>query len=62
MRYGEGTLVYPTFAGEKLTATIGDSIAFGEAELAYPLDYIAWAIRHYQSNPEARESLPSLHG
>jgi hypothetical protein len=57
----DATIVYPSVAGEQLTAKIGDSIAFGDAEFLEPLDEIVSAIRIFHANPQACESLPSLH-
>jgi hypothetical protein len=56
----DGTIVYPTFSGDTLTARIGNIIAFCDAEFKMSLDEIATAIQHFHSDAAARESLPSL--
>ena len=56
-----GTVAYPTFRGDALTAQIGNSIAFRDAEFQDPLDVIASTIQVFYDDPNARDALPSLH-
>jgi hypothetical protein len=55
------TIAYPTFRGNAMTAQIGNSVAFRDAEFQDSLDSIATAIQAFYHEPEARNALPSLH-
>jgi hypothetical protein len=57
----DATIAYPGFHGDELTAHIGHSIAFPEAEFRAPLESIASTILTFRDNPDARNALPSLH-
>lgn len=57
----EATIAYPTFRGEAMTARIGDSIAFRDAEFQEPLEVIASTVQKFYHDPDARSALPSLH-
>lgn len=54
-------IAYPILRGDALTAKIGDSVAFRDAEFQEPLDKIASAIQACYDDPEKRNALPSLH-
>jgi hypothetical protein len=56
-----GTIVYPTFRGEQVTARIANAVSFRDAEFQDPLDTIADAISAFALEPEACSTLPSLH-
>ncbi len=58
----DATIAYPTFRGNAVTAQIGNSVAFRDAEFRDPLELIASTIRAYNDDPDARKELPSLHG
>ena len=55
------TIVYPTFRGDAITAQIGNSVAFKDAEFQDSLDSIAASIQMFYDDTEARKALPSLH-
>ena len=57
----EATIAYPAFRGDAMTARIGDSIAFRDAEFQEPLEVIVSTIQEFYNNPDARGALPSLH-
>ncbi len=57
----DATIVYPTFRGDEITATVAECVAFRDAEFRAPLETIASAILAYYDNPAARTRLPSLH-
>jgi hypothetical protein len=57
----DATIAYPTFRGDAMTAQIGDSIAFRDAEFQDPLEVIASTIQEFYIAPDARSALPSLH-
>jgi hypothetical protein len=57
----DATIAYPTFRGDAMTARIGDSIAFRDAEFQDSLEVIASAIQQFYNDPDARIALPSLH-
>ena len=43
----DGTIIYPTIVGNKLTAKIGNIIAFSDSAFVDPLDQVASAIRNF---------------
>ncbi len=57
----DATIAYPTFRGDALSAQIGNSIAFRDAEFQDPLEVIASTIQAFYDDPDARNALPSLH-
>ena len=57
----EATIAYPAFRGDDMTARIGDSIAFRDAEFQEPLEVIVSTIQEFYNGPDARGALPSLH-
>ena len=56
----DATIVYPSFKGDVIAATIGDKIVFCDAEFKDPLESVFKIIQVYHQNPEARTVLPSL--
>jgi len=57
----DATIAYPTFRGDAMTAQIGNSIAFRDAEFQDPLEAIASTIHAIYDDPNVRNALPSLH-
>lgn len=57
----DGTIVYPPFRGEHMTARIANAVSFRDADFRDPLDTIADTISSFALNPEARSTVPSLH-
>ncbi|MEE2643183.1 MAG: hypothetical protein VX768_21320 [Planctomycetota bacterium] len=57
----DATIAYPAFRGDAMTARIGDSIAFRDAEFQDSLEVIISTIQKFYSDPDARAALPSLH-
>ncbi len=55
-----GSVKLSHFSGDALTAQIGNSIAFRDAEFQDPLDVIASTIQVFYDDPNARNALPSL--
>ena len=57
----EATIAYPAFRGDAMTARIGDSIAFRDAEFQEPLEVLVSTIQEFYNDADARGALPSLH-
>ncbi len=57
----DATVVYPTFRGDDLTAKIGNSVTFLDADFQNALEAIASSIIEFSEHVDARYDLPGLH-